>query len=231
LESKGTHERLLSLPQARSDQKLFPAAQRNLYAGPYAGRVGGVQLPDALRGSQDTPVPPKLQNHRQSRASLAEHGGEACERSAGKAADCHGEHRDRHQARREAKRHAALHDPPGGESAPALLRATDASARNSQRPGDDPKKARRARPQTGASGLGSKIKQEKATALQAAPSRTHNSRQCRPLGGFCGFGDRCHPGGCSQPFGVKFGAAVRRLSPNYRGFYKGNYGATAWCIA
>lgn len=30
--------------------------------------------------------------------------------------------------------------------------------------------------------------------MQAAPSRTHNSRQCRPLGGFCGFGDQWYSG-------------------------------------
>ena len=161
MESEGTRERLLSLSQARSDQKLFPAAQRNLSAGPHAGRAGGVKLPDAVRRSQDASVSPKLQDHREIRSPLAEHGGEARERSAGEAVDRHGEYRDRHQARREAKRDAALHDPPGGRSAAALLRAADATARSSQRPGDDPKKARRARPQTGASGLGSKIKQVK----------------------------------------------------------------------
>ena len=48
MESKGTHERLLSLPQARSDQKLFPAAQRNLYAGPYAGHGNFVSLPNEV---------------------------------------------------------------------------------------------------------------------------------------------------------------------------------------
>lgn len=68
---------------------------------------------------------------------------------------------DRHQARREAKRDSPLYDPSSGGSVEALLRAADESARSSQRPGEDPTKARRARPQTGTSGLGSKIKQVK----------------------------------------------------------------------
>ena len=47
------------------------------------------------------------------------------------------------------------------EEALRHLRAADESARSSQRPGEDPTKARRARQQTGTSGLGSKIKQVK----------------------------------------------------------------------
>ncbi len=43
----------------RDPIKLLPAAQRNLSAGPYAGRASGVQLPDAVRRSQDASVPPQ----------------------------------------------------------------------------------------------------------------------------------------------------------------------------
>ena len=86
-----------------------------------------LQLPSALRGSKDLPVPSQLPHHRKGSAAERKLRAEVCGRSGGEGAHPHRAQHHHHEGRPRAQRKSCLHHPSHSGSAGAELSAAVSS--------------------------------------------------------------------------------------------------------